>query len=124
MELGHCESDEFLSKFVYGGNHTSLTLVSRGTFLSLLKSFITDCEDIYEKDVVMEALRDYNLSVDVRSVINKSQEIFLGFIFSYGYTITEKICKKKILQSFQKFNGLASITNCISSMFPKGLNVQ
>jgi hypothetical protein len=66
MELGHCESDEFLSKFVYGGNHTSLTLVSRGTFLSLLKSFITDCEDIYEKDVVMEALRDYNLSVDVR----------------------------------------------------------
>jgi hypothetical protein len=41
-------------------------LVSRGTFLSYLKDFIVDCEDIYEKDVVMEALRDYNLAVDVR----------------------------------------------------------
>ena len=66
IELGHCESDEFLNNFVYGGNHTSLTLVSRGTFLSLLKKFIGDCEDIYEKDVVMEALRDYNLALDVR----------------------------------------------------------
>ena len=66
IELGHGESDQFLNQFVYGGNHTSLTLVSRGTFLSYLKTFITDCEEIYEKDVVMEALRDYNLSVDVR----------------------------------------------------------
>ena len=66
IELGHCESDEFLNNFVYGGNHTSLTLVNRGTFLSLLKKFIGDCEDIYEKDVVMEALRDYNLALDVR----------------------------------------------------------
>jgi hypothetical protein len=41
-------------------------LVSRGTFLSYLKTFISECEDIYEKDVVTEALRDYNLSVDVR----------------------------------------------------------
>ena len=66
MELGHVESDQFLSKFTYGDIHTTFTLVSRGTFLSYLKTFITDCEDIYEKDVVMEALRDYNLSVDVR----------------------------------------------------------
>ena len=63
MELGHVESDEFLSKFVYGGNHTSLTLVSRGTFLSYLKSFITDCEDIYEKDVVMQSLKEYNFGL-------------------------------------------------------------
>jgi hypothetical protein len=41
-------------------------LVSRGTFLSLLKKYIIECEDIYEKDVVMEALRDHNLAVDVR----------------------------------------------------------
>ena len=66
MELGHCESDEFLSKFTYGDIRTTFTLVSRGTFLSYLKTFITDCEDIYEKDVVMEALRDHNLAVDVR----------------------------------------------------------
>ncbi len=66
IELGHGESDQFLNQFVYGGNHTSLTLVSRGTFLSLLKKYIIECEDIYEKDVVMEALRDHNLTVDVR----------------------------------------------------------
>jgi len=66
MELGHCESDEFLSKFTYGDIRTTFTLVSRGTFLSYLKTFISECEDVYEKDVVMEALRDYNIAVDVR----------------------------------------------------------
>ena len=66
MELGSGESDQFLSKFTYGDIRTTFTLVSRGTFLSYLKDFIIDCEDIYEKDVVMEALRDHNLAVDVR----------------------------------------------------------
>jgi hypothetical protein len=66
IELGHIESDEFLSKFTYGDIRTTFTLVSRGTFLSYLKTFISECEDVYEKDVVMEALRDYNIAVDVR----------------------------------------------------------
>ena len=63
MELGHVESDEFLSKFTYGDIRTTFTLVSRGTFLSYLKSFITDCEDIYEKDVVMQSLKEFTFGL-------------------------------------------------------------
>ena len=66
IELGSAESGEFLDQFTYGDALTDITLVARTTFLQRLTKFIGECEDIYEKDVVMEALRDHNLAVDVR----------------------------------------------------------
>lgn len=66
LGLGDAETQEFLDQFTYGDSLTTFTLISRGTFLSHLKNFILDSEDLFEKDALIETLRDYNLSVDVR----------------------------------------------------------
>ena len=63
IELGGFESQEFLDQFTYGDNLTDLTLVKKQTFVNRLVKFITDCEDVYEKDVVMQNLKEYNFGL-------------------------------------------------------------
>ena len=63
IELGDAESAEFLEQFTYGDALTDITLVARTTFLQRLTKFIGECEDIYEKDVVMQSLKEYNFGL-------------------------------------------------------------
>jgi hypothetical protein len=63
IQLGHCEQDEFLDQFTYGGNDTSLTLIQKQTFFNRLVKFIVDCEDVYEKDEMMQNLKEYNFGL-------------------------------------------------------------
>jgi hypothetical protein len=63
IELGDFESQEFLDQFTYGDSLTDLTLIARTTFLQRLTKFIGECEDIYEKDVVMQSLKEYNFGL-------------------------------------------------------------
>ena len=63
IELGDAESAEFLEQFTYGDALTDITLVARTTFLQRLTKFIGECEDIYEKDVVMQSLKEFNFGL-------------------------------------------------------------
>ncbi len=63
IELGDCEQQEFLDQFTYGDNLTDLTLIAKTNFLQRLTKFIADCEDVYEKDVVMQNLKEYNFGL-------------------------------------------------------------
>ena len=47
IELGDAESGEF----------------AKTTFLQRLTKFIGECEDIYEKDVVMQSLKEFNFGL-------------------------------------------------------------
>ena len=59
IELGGFESQEFLDQFTYGDNLTEFSLIPRTTFLQRLTKFIGECEDIAEKDVVMQSLKEF-----------------------------------------------------------------
>ena len=61
IELGSAESEEFLDQFTYGDSLTDFTLVARTTFLQRLTKFIGECEDIYEKDVMMQSLKEFSV---------------------------------------------------------------
>ena len=63
IELGSAESGEFLDQFTYGDSLTDITLVARTTFLQRLTKFIEECEDIYEKDVVMQSLKEFTFGL-------------------------------------------------------------
>ena len=63
IELGSAESGEFLDQFTYGDALTDITLVAKTTFLQRLTKFIGECEDIYEKDVVMQSLKELNFGL-------------------------------------------------------------
>ena len=63
IELGGAESGEFLDQFTYGDSLTDFTLIARTTFLQRLTKFIGECEDIYEKDVVMQSLKEFNFGL-------------------------------------------------------------
>ena len=63
IELGDFESQEFLDQFTYGDSLTDLTLIARTTFLQRLIKFIGECEDIAEKDVMMQHLKEYNFGL-------------------------------------------------------------
>ena len=63
IELGDCEQQEFLDQFKYGDDLTDLTLIAKTKFLQRLTKFIVDCEDIYEKDVMMQNLKEYNFGL-------------------------------------------------------------
>ena len=60
INLGDCERQQFLDRFTYGDIHSAFTLIKRCTFCVFLYSFIDDCEDIYEKEVLSRALKFYN----------------------------------------------------------------
>jgi hypothetical protein len=63
IELGGFESQEFLDQFTYGDNLTEFTLIPRTTFLQRLTKFIGECEDIAEKDVVMQSLKEFTFGL-------------------------------------------------------------
>ena len=63
IELGDFEQSKFLDQFTYGDSLTDLTLIKKQTFVNRLVKFIADCEDVYEKDVVMQNLKEYNFGL-------------------------------------------------------------
>jgi hypothetical protein len=63
IELGGFESQEFLDQFTYGDSLTDFTLIHRTIFLQRLTKFIGECEDIAEKDVVMQSLKEFNFGL-------------------------------------------------------------
>ena len=60
IELGSAESGEFLDQFTYGDR---LTVIPLTTFLQRLTKFIGECEDIYEKDVMMQSLKEFTFGL-------------------------------------------------------------
>ena len=63
IELGGAESVEFLDQFTYGDRLTDFTLIPLTTFLQRITKFIGECEDIYEKDVMMQSLKEFNFGL-------------------------------------------------------------
>ena len=63
IELGGFESQEFLDQFTYGDSLTEFTLIARTTFIQRLTKFIGDCEDIAEKDVMMQSLKEFTFGL-------------------------------------------------------------
>jgi hypothetical protein len=63
IELGSFESQEFLDQFTYGDSLTEFTLIARTTFIQRLTKFIGDCEDIAEKDVMMQSLKEFTFGL-------------------------------------------------------------
>ena len=63
IELGDFEQAQFLDQFTYGDSLTDLTLIKKQTFVNRLVKFISDCEDVYGKDVVMQNLKEYNFGL-------------------------------------------------------------
>ncbi len=63
IELGDCEQDEFLDQFTYCDSLTDLTLIKKQTFVNRLVKFIGECEDVYEKDEMMQNLKEYNFGL-------------------------------------------------------------
>ena len=60
IELGDFEKQEFLDQYNYRLSHNGLTITGRSVFIFSLKNFINKCEDIYEKNVMLEALNKFN----------------------------------------------------------------
>jgi hypothetical protein len=60
IELGDVESEMFLDQYNYRLIHNDLTVTGRSVFIFSLKNFIKKCEDIYEKNVMIEALNKFN----------------------------------------------------------------
>ena len=60
IELGDFEKQEFLDQYNYKLSHNDLTITGRSVFIFSLKNFIKKCEDIYEKNVMLEALNKFN----------------------------------------------------------------
>jgi hypothetical protein len=63
IELGGFESQEFLDQFTYGDSLTDFTLIARTTFIQRLTKFIGECEDIAEKDVMMQSLKEFTFGL-------------------------------------------------------------
>ena len=63
IELGDFEQGQFLDQFTYGDSLTDFTLIARTTFLQRLTKFIGECEDIYEKDVMMQSLKEFTFGL-------------------------------------------------------------
>lgn len=53
IELGDDEQGQFLEKFTTGDENTSLTLVSRYKFFTLLKDFVNTLDDEEPKEAVL-----------------------------------------------------------------------
>ncbi len=63
IELGDFEQGQFLDQFTYGDSLTDLTLIKKQTFVNRLVKFIGECEDVYEKDEMMQNLKEYNFGL-------------------------------------------------------------
>ena len=63
IELGDVESEMFLDTVVLRYELNGLFLTGRSVFVWCLKKFIAECEDIYEKDVMMQSLKEFNFGL-------------------------------------------------------------
>ena len=63
IELGDIESQEFLEQFKYGDDLTDITLITKQIFYSRLTKFIKECEDVYEKEEMMQYLMEFNFGL-------------------------------------------------------------
>ena len=59
IELGDVESQMFLDTVTLKYELNGLVLTGGSFFFWCLQKFIAECEDIYEKDVMMEALKEF-----------------------------------------------------------------
>ena len=59
IELGDVESEMFLDTVGFRYELNGLILTGGSVFIWCLQKFIVECEDIYEKDVMMEALKEF-----------------------------------------------------------------
>jgi hypothetical protein len=53
IELGDDEQEKFLEKFTTGDENTSLTLVSRYKFFTMLKDYVNGISDTEPKEAVL-----------------------------------------------------------------------
>jgi len=53
IELGDDEQEQFLEKFTTGDENTSLTLVSRYKFFTMLKDYVNGISDTEPKEAVL-----------------------------------------------------------------------
>jgi hypothetical protein len=53
IELGDDEQEQFLKKFTTGDENTSLTLVSRYKFFTMLKDYVNGISDTEPKEAVL-----------------------------------------------------------------------
>ena len=63
IELGDVESQMFLDTVGFKYELNGLILTGGSVFIWCLKKFIGECEDIYEKDVVMQSLKEFNFGL-------------------------------------------------------------
>lgn len=63
IELGDVESEMFLDTVAFRYELNSLILTGVSVFIWCLKKFIKECEDIYEKDVMIKALEGFTSRV-------------------------------------------------------------
>ncbi len=59
IKLGDVESEMFLDTVGFKYELNGLILTGGSVFIWCLQKFIEECEDIYEKDVMMEALKEF-----------------------------------------------------------------
>jgi hypothetical protein len=59
IKLGDVESEMFLDTVGFKYELNGLILTGGSVFIWCLQKFIVECEDIYEKDVMMEALKEF-----------------------------------------------------------------
>ena len=59
IELGDVESEMFLDTVTFKYELNGLILTGGSVFIWCLKKFIAECEDIYEKDVMIKALERF-----------------------------------------------------------------
>ena len=59
IKLGDVESEMFLETVGFKYELNGLILTGGSVFIWCLQKFIAECEDIYEKDVMMEALKEF-----------------------------------------------------------------
>jgi hypothetical protein len=63
IELGDVESEMFLDTVAFRYELNGLILTGGSVFIWCLKKFIKECEDIYEKDVMIKALEGFTSRV-------------------------------------------------------------
>jgi hypothetical protein len=59
IKLGDAESEMFLDSVGFKYELNGLILTGGSVFIWCLKKFISGCEDIYEKDVMIKALEGF-----------------------------------------------------------------
>jgi len=70
IELGDCESQEFLDTVGPKYELNGLILAGGSIFIWCLTKFIANCDDIYEKDVMTKALKEFSSTLPSRKYVN------------------------------------------------------